>query len=186
MPVSLFPGAAPENASVSPMIRRTKPEHMTHLSGSRLVCKSHGRIAFRGMIDSLEAEILEAQALAGNMGAQWYRASLGEVLAVLREILAAEVRETALPPFTLFGLSPDDIHRQSHDTEGAFGIPHPLPSAEMGALAVRLNTLRAHIREGELLAVRFLRRRKDIVTAMNRLSSALYWLFLNRVSGKNV
>jgi ethanolamine utilization cobalamin adenosyltransferase len=47
----------------------------------------------------------------------------------------------------------------------------------MGPLALRLNTLRTKIREGELLTIRILRRRKDIITAMNRLSSAMYWLF---------
>jgi ethanolamine utilization cobalamin adenosyltransferase len=150
---------------------------MTGLSGSRLVRKTHGRIAFRGMIDSLEAEILEAEILAAGLGAEWYCASLDEVLGVLREILAAEVRETPLPPFKLFGLSLDDLHGQSHDIEGAFGFPHPVPAFSMGPLAVRLNTLRTKIREGELLTVRVLRRRKDIITAMNRLSSALYWLF---------
>ncbi|MDR0602527.1 MAG: hypothetical protein LBG42_09130 [Treponema sp.] len=155
---------------------------MTGLSGSRLVRKSHGRIAFRGMIDTLEAEVLEAQVLALREGAAWYCASLGEVLEALRKILAAEVKEEPLPPFGLFGLSLDEIHRQSHDTGGAFGFPHPLPGCSMGALAVRLNTLRARIREGELLAVRVLRRRGDIITAMNRLSSALYWLFCKCIS----
>jgi ethanolamine utilization cobalamin adenosyltransferase len=161
--------------------KRSRPEHMTHLSGSRLVRKSHGRIAFRGMIDSLEAEVLEAQCLAAEPGAERYRAFLGETLDVLREILAAEVRETPLPPFGLFGLSLEELHRQSHDTESAFGFSHPVPVYGMGPLALRLNTLRAKIREGELLAVRVLRGRKDIITAMNRLSSAMYWLFCNLV-----
>jgi ethanolamine utilization cobalamin adenosyltransferase len=157
---------------------------MTRLSGGRLVRKSHGRIAFRGMIDTLEAEVLEAQALAFGEGAPWYCASLGEVLEALRKILAAEVREEPLSPFGLFGLSLDEIRGQTHDPERAFGFPHPVPGYSMGALAVRLNTLRARIREGELLAVRVLRRREDIITAMNRLSSALYWLFCRCISGR--
>jgi ethanolamine utilization cobalamin adenosyltransferase len=57
----------------------------------------------------------------------------------------------------------------------------------MGPLALRLNTLRTRIREGELMAVRVFvpgkdSERKDIVLAMNRLSSALYWLFCRLVS----
>ncbi|MDR2371085.1 MAG: hypothetical protein LBD71_06365 [Treponema sp.] len=161
--------------------KRSKPEHMTHLSGGRLVRKSHGRIAFRGMIDSLEAEILEAQCLAAGLGAGRYCAFLGETLDVLRTILAAEVRETPLPSFSLFGFSLEELRRQSHNTESAFGFSHPVPVYGMGPLAVRLNTLRAKIREGELLAVRVLRGRKDVITAMNRLSSAMYWLFCNSV-----
>ena len=35
-----------------------KPEHMTHLRGNILVPKTHPRIAFRGGIDTLEAELL--------------------------------------------------------------------------------------------------------------------------------
>ena len=35
---------------------RTKPEDMTHLYGNRLVLKTDPRIAFRGKIDSLEAD----------------------------------------------------------------------------------------------------------------------------------
>ncbi|MDR1105313.1 MAG: hypothetical protein LBL44_03050 [Treponema sp.] len=158
------------------------PPGMTCLSGGRLVRKRCGRIAFRGMIDTLEAEVLEAQVLSLEEGAPWCCVSLGEVLEALRKILASEVKEEPLAPFGLFGLSLDEIHRQSHDPEHAFGFPHPVPGHSMGALAVRLNTLRARIREGELLAVRVLRRRKDIALAMNRLSSALYWLFCKCIS----
>ena len=38
-----------------------KPEHMTHLNGDVLVSKSHPRIAFRGAVDTLEAEIILCQ-----------------------------------------------------------------------------------------------------------------------------
>jgi ethanolamine utilization cobalamin adenosyltransferase len=156
---------------------KKKREDKTCLSGHRFVSKNHGRIAFRGMIDSLEADVLEAQVTAAGLGAEWYCASLGEMLGALRKILAAEVRERPLTPFGLFGLSLEELHRQSQDPEGVFGFPHPLPEFSMGPLALRLNTLRTRIREGELLAVKVLRRRIDIITVMNRLSSALYWLF---------
>lgn len=35
-----------------------KPEHMTHLRGNLLVPKTHPRIAFRGQLVSLQAEII--------------------------------------------------------------------------------------------------------------------------------
>ena len=45
-----------------------KPEHMTHLRGNILVPKTHPRIAFRGGIDTLEAELLLcAQAADGPL-----------------------------------------------------------------------------------------------------------------------
>jgi ethanolamine utilization cobalamin adenosyltransferase len=171
-----------------------KPEFMTHLSGNRLVPKNHGRIRFRGIIDSLEADVMEAQTLAFSLGETWYCQRLGEVLACLRGILAAEVKETILPELSLFGLSEEELHRQSHDVRGAFGIAHPVPDYTMGPLAVRLNTLRTRVREGELLAVRVFWiphadgtpegrcGREDIIRAMNRLSSAFYWLFCRCLS----
>ena len=39
-------------------VLREKPEHMTHLDGDTLVPKTHPRIAFRGEMDTLEAEIM--------------------------------------------------------------------------------------------------------------------------------
>jgi ethanolamine utilization cobalamin adenosyltransferase len=164
-----------------------KPEYMTHLSGNRLVPKDHGRIAFRGKIDSLEAAVIEAQALAVELGEAWYCEGLGEILGCLREILGSEVRERALPAFSLFGLSEGELHRQSHDVKGTFGIPHPVPDYTMGPFAARLNTLRTMVRETELLAVRVFGQggRDDIILALNRLSSAVYWLFCRYLAGKS-
>jgi ethanolamine utilization cobalamin adenosyltransferase len=165
---------------------KAKPDYMTCLTGSRLVPKSHGRIRFRGIVDSLEADVIEAQALAAGLGEGWYVEGLGEVLDCLRNILAAEVQETPLAELRLFGLSAEELHRQSHHPRETFGIDHPVPEYTMGPLAIRLNTLRTRVREGELCAVRvFWKRgalkgrpgRPDIIHAMNRLSSALYWLF---------
>jgi ethanolamine utilization cobalamin adenosyltransferase len=169
-----------------------KPEYMTHLTGSRLVPKTHGRIRLRGIIDSLEAEVIEAQALAFNLGEGWYTERLGEVLDCLRDVMAAEVKETPLPELNLFGFSAEDLHRQSHDTQKTFGMAHPVPDYTMGPLAVRLNTLRTRVREGELLAAGVFRKsgadgssgweREDIIRVLNRLSSAIYWLFCRYLS----
>ncbi|MDR3173393.1 MAG: hypothetical protein LBU19_04005 [Treponema sp.] len=171
----------------------------TSLSGNRMVSKTDGRIRFRGLIDSLEAETIEAQVLAGSLGEQYYCAALGEVLDCLRHIMAAEVKESPFAMPCLFGLSVEELHRQTHDVAGAFGLAgHPLPACEQGALAARLNTLRAHIREAELCALRVfaggerqgataageIPRREDLAMALNRLSSALYWLFCRAVRNR--
>jgi ethanolamine utilization cobalamin adenosyltransferase len=165
----------------------------TSLSGNRMVAKTDGRIRLRGLIDSLEAETIEAQILAGSLGEPYYRAALGELLDCLRHILAAEVKESPFVMPCLFGLPTEELHRQTHDVAGAFGLAgHPLPSYEQGPLAARLNTLRAHIREAELCALRIFagksgpaENREDLALALNRLSSALYWLFCRLVSGQD-
>jgi ethanolamine utilization cobalamin adenosyltransferase len=162
-----------------------KPEHMTSLSGNRLVSKAHGRIAFRGAVDSLEAEVIEAQILAEKLGEPLCREHLAGVLSCLRDILAAEVKEIPLAPPCLFGLSSDELRRQSQDVKGTFGFEHPLPDYTMGPLAARLNLLRTRVRVAELLAVRVFGpgedEREDLILAMNRLSSALYWLFCKQL-----
>ena len=175
------------------MTAAEKPEYMTSLSGGRLVSKTHGRIAFRGLIDTLEAEVIEAQVLASQMGEKEILGYLGEILEYLRAIMSAEVKETPLPPPFLFGMDADEIHRASHNSGG--GLP-ALPSYTQGPLAARINTLRAKVREAELFCVRIFGPkenpegpgaqeadepdqvpRDDIILALNRLSSALWWLF---------
>jgi len=172
----------------------TKGEHMTSLSGGRLVSKTHGRIAFRGVIDTLQAEVIEAQVLASELGKKADSTGggeslvcgcLGEILEYLRNIIAAEVKETPLPPPFLFGMDAEEIHRRSHNAGGKTFL---LPAYTQGTLAARINTLRAKLREAELLAVRVFGpgedpQREDIILALNRLSSALWWLFCEYVSG---
>ncbi|MDR1971842.1 MAG: hypothetical protein LBQ46_07960 [Treponema sp.] len=171
----------------------------TSLAGDRaedrLVSKTDRRIRFRGLIDSLEAETIEAQVLASGLGEPYYCGCLGELLAALRGILAAEVKETSFTLPDLFGFSPEELHRQTHNPAASFGLAgHPLPDYRQGSLAARLNTLRAHVREAELYAVRAFcpeaaagpaevaARREDLAQALNRLSSALYWLYCRLLS----
>ena len=158
-----------------------KSEKMTCLAGAFLVPKTNGRIVFRGLIDTLEAEVIEAQVLASELGEKEFCRHLGEVLDYLRTLMAAEVKETPLAPPFLFGMDAEEIHRASHeafisDSDGKA----ILPSYAQGALAARLNTLRAKVREVELAAVRVFDpdgERDDIILALNRLSSALWWLY---------
>jgi ethanolamine utilization cobalamin adenosyltransferase len=176
-----------------------KPEHMTSLSGDRLVPKTHGRIIFRGLIDTLEADVIEAQVLASRLGEIETRGRLGEALGYLRAVMAAEVRETPLPPPFLFGMDAEELRAVSHAACGAdSGAPPaaPLPSYTDGPLAARLNTLRAKTREAELRAAAVFgpketdghgavcgavsgeAERGDIILGLNRLSSAFWFLYM--------
>ena len=170
-------------------INGKKPEYMTNLYGNVLVPKTHGRIIFRGLVDTLQAEIIEAQVLASGLGEKESCDKLGEILSFLRALMAAEVKEIPLPPLFLFGMDVEEIHRQSHEAVicNAEGKP-ALPDYTHGPLTARLNTLRARARETELFSVRVFgpeganeaglasKEREDIVLALNRLSSALWLL----------
>ena len=168
---------------------REKPEEMTHLRGNLLVKKSSPRIAFRGKLDSLEAAILEAQALAHRQNAPAVRDGLGEVLEHLRLVLGAEVKDQPLEEVPILGMDQARLRQVSHNVKGAFGIDHPIPSWEMGELALRLNTLRTQVRETELAAAVAFEApgetpRPDIIRALNRLSSAVYILFCKLLAEK--
>lgn len=168
---------------------REKPEEMTHLRGNLLVKKTHPRIAFRGQLDSLEAALLEAQWLAHRENAPGVRDDLGEVLDHVRRVLGAEVKNQPLEESPLMGMDQAALRRTSHDVRGSFGIDHPIPSWEMGELALRLNTLRTRVREAELAAAAAFEApgeapREDILREMNRLSSAVYIILCKLLSGK--
>jgi ethanolamine utilization cobalamin adenosyltransferase len=159
-----------------------KPEHLTHLSGDRLVSKGHPRIAFRGKMDSLQAKILEVQIRAVEHGNRTLVGELEELLGFVRSLLAAEVTERPVEERTLFGLELDEIRAMSHNPKRASGFGHIRPHYSTGALCVALNALRTEAREVELAAFRAFSvddgvlERPDILRALNRLSSALYIL----------
>ena len=166
-----------------------KPEHMTQLFDNQLVAKNHPRILFRGKLDSLEAAILEAQALAHRQNAPAVRDGLGEVLEQVHLVLGAEVKDQPLEEVPILGMDQARLRQVSHNVKGAFGIDHPIPSWEMGELALRLNTLRTQVRETELAAAVAFEApgetpRPDIIRALNRLSSAVYILFCKLLAEK--
>ena len=164
---------------------REKPEDMTHLRGNLLVPKTHPRIAFRGRLDSLEACILELQALADSEGNKELCAQLGELLDHVRCVLGAEVKDQTLEPKKLFGYDHSQLRYVSHHVKEELGIDHPVPDYRMGMTALKLNTLRTCIREAELAAAAaFPGNRPDLIEEMNRLSSGAYILFCRQVAGK--
>ena len=156
-----------------------KPEHMTHLNGDYLVAKTHPRIAFRGWVDALEAQLL-----LGGKECPHLQRELGEILALTRQILRCDVLEEPLKLTGLCGLTEAEMRKQSHFPQDYFGIPHFMPEfADKGTVLV-LNRIRTLSRQTELSAQHaFVDRdgnptREDILQALNRISSMLYILML--------
>lgn len=166
-----------------------KPENMTHLHGNVLVSKTHPQIAFRGMLDSLEAKIMSLQVAASENGLHRLTDALDEVLAYVRQILSAEVLDKELGEIHLLGLDSAGLRYESHHIKEIYGIPHPMPEYRMGRICIGLNELRTFVRETELAAARAFQSgdtctRPDIVEAMNRLSSVIYILFCRQLTGR--
>jgi ethanolamine utilization cobalamin adenosyltransferase len=169
---------------------RKKPEQLTHLRGRLLVSKDHPRIAFRGMMDGLQAKILETQIAACRSGRRDVAEALEEFLDFARRLLAAEVKEAPFGAPRLLGLEDEDLREASHDPQKHCGARHVFPSYRMGETVVALNALRAFAREAELCAVRAFAAdrgdtaRPDIVRALNRFSSAVYVMICRMASGE--
>ena len=163
-----------------------KPEHMTHLRGNVLVMKDHPRIAFRGMIDALEAELLLCmKEAAGTEVLQ----DLKEILQFVRELIPADVMGSAVKPWTLCGLTPDELREHSHFPQKYYGQPHFMPDENDSRLLLALNKARTVVRQTELRAFDAFKtkdgalEREDILLALNRLSSLL-WILMIREKAK--
>lgn len=154
-----------------------KPEHMTHLNGEFLVSKIHPRIAFRGAMDTLEAELLLCQQQTGET-------RLGEILDLARLLVRCDVLEEPVPEKPLCGLSQDELRARSHLPQKYYGQPHFMPSQEDSQRVLLLNRVRCFARAAELAAVRAFSDRDgnptrvDILRALNRMSSMLYLLMI--------
>lgn len=158
-----------------------KPEHMTHLRANVLVFKDHPRIAFRGMIDALEAELLLCGRAALDAGLTRTATELEEILGFVRHLIRCDVLEEPLPEFALCGLTADELRAQSHNPQKYYDQPHFMPAASDSRMLLKLNRLRTLVRQTELAAYAAFRdmdgnvTRPDLVQALNRLSS-LIWI----------
>ena len=159
---------------------REKPENYTHLRGNILVPKTHPVIAFRGAMDTLQAELLLSQAAAPAM-----RRELGEILELARRILSREVMEEPLEETTLCGLTAGQQRKHSHVPQEYYGQPHFMPEVTDGAAILQLNRARCAARSAELAAAKAFAdgQRPDIQQALNRMSSMIYILMI-RVKAK--
>ena len=157
-----------------------KPEHMTHLNGDVLVPKTHPRIAFRGAMDALEAELLLCQL---NLGDPWKK-QVEEVLIFARELVRCDVLEEPVSRKTLCGMTEAELRSRSHRPQDFYGQIHFMPAVADGAAVLWLNRARCAARNAELAAVRAFADREgnptrlDILQALNRMSSMLYILMI--------
>ena len=162
-----------------------KPEEMTHLKSDVLVDKTHPRIAFRGAVDTLEAELL----LAAHLAVQEQEKRLAQDLGDPCPGAAAHpLRRTgrAGGNFHLCGLSEGELRRRSHLPQQYYDQPHFMPEPTDSRLLLKLNRTRTMARQAELAACRAFRdgegrcTRRDIVCALNRVSSTVYLLMIQR------
>ena len=158
-----------------------KPEHMTHLYGDVLVPKTHPRILFRGKMDTLESELILCQLADKSL-----EGPVGEILGLARQIIRCEVLGEPLKWDTLCGLTESEQRKRSHFPQEYYGQPHFMPSFADGMVIARLNRARCAAREAELASVTaFADRegnitRQDIPQALNRMSSMLYLLMIQK------
>ena len=187
--IEIFPAqqAKPERwRLLSGGFAEEKPEHMTHLNGEVLVPKTHPRIAFRGMMDMLEAEILLCQAQeTGTL-----RQQLGQILELARNILRWDVLEEPAAVQPLCGLTEGELRQRSHRPQEYYGQPHFMPNGEDSLSVLRLNRVRCAVRQAELAAMHAfcdregLPTRPDLLQALNRMSSMVYLLMIQQKANR--
>ncbi|MDO5562643.1 MAG: ATP-binding protein [Synergistaceae bacterium] len=161
-----------------------KPEHMTQLHRNELVAKDHPRIYFRGRLDSSQALVVLAQVtIKDEDGANSAKlmVDLGDILATLREIMRCDVLDQPFRQDKVIGYSLEELRDRSHNPMKYFSVKQMvLPDYSLGKTYALLNQLRTDIRETEVAATRAFRLsrnvydRKDIIEALNRLSSAVH------------
>lgn len=169
---------------------KEKPEHMTHLRGNLLVFKDHPRIAFRGAIDSLEAEIIMTQIIAEKQKLPQLIRDLEEIIKFIRNLLRCEVSGEPVGEFELQGLDAKELREHSHHPSQYYGMRHFLPNYKQGEIVAYLNKLRTLTRETELIAYKAFKdeygqtNREDIIKSLNRLSSLFWIMMFKYLTGK--
>ena len=153
---------------------REKPEDYTHLRGNLLVHKTHPVIAFRGAVDTLEAELLLAQAAVP----QPVQRDVGEILQLARNVIRWDVLEEPAKLDKLCGLTEAQLRQRSHHPQEYYGVPHFMPAYTDGPAILQLNRARCAARNAELAAVAAYPHRTDLLQVMNRISSMLYLLMI--------
>lgn len=169
----------------------TKPDDYTHLFDNRsLVRKDHPVIRWRGKLDLLYAQVLEAAVEARRAQMGNLERDLRDVLRYLRALMSAEVSGKPVPDLVIQGFGAEEMHRLSHHTCEFFGVGWVEPDPDLGPVASRLNLARAYCREVEIAALDCFavethlspENRDRLIHGLNRLSNALYVLVCKTVA----
>lgn len=167
-----------------------KPEHLSQVDAGHFAPKTSPRFIFRGKMDTLHAQTLLATAQARRFNFPQLAAQLDSLAAYCREITSAEYHGRTVSPLALGGKTEADIHDITHHPQKYLGIAHVVPTANNHEMLLVLNLLRAQSRETELTAVHTFTdadghpTRPDLLQALNRFSSAVYYLELLFAAGK--
>lgn len=164
-----------------------KPDALTQLDACHLAPKTHPRIRLRAALDELQAWTLLVASTADADGAVELADALETVAAYCRELVAAEYGERPAAALVVAGVDEADIHADTHDPAGRLGTPHLVPSRTDAPVLLWLNLLRCRVRTAEILALEAFGSPHhpygaSVVHALNRLSSAVYWLELRHVT----
>lgn len=167
-----------------------KPAHMAQLDATHFAPKTAPRFVFRGKMDTLHAQFLLTAAQARRFNLPELVDYLATMSAYCREITSAEYHQREVAPLQLAGLSEAELRERSHWPDRTLGIPHVVPGPGDHEMLLQLNLLRCQVRETELAAAAVFAgpdgqpARTDLMVALNRLSSAVYYLILLFKAGK--
>ena len=167
-----------------------KPGHMSQLDSGHFGPKTAPRFFFRGKMDTLHAQFLLAVAQAQRFNLPDLADYLTSLAAYCREITSAEYNQRQVAPLQLAGLTEAQIRERTHWPERTLGLSHVVPGPGDHELLLQLNLLRCQTRETELVTASVFSgpdgqpTRPDLMQALNRLSSAVYYLVLLLKAGK--
>lgn len=168
-----------------------KPEHMTQISGNILVNKNDKRIIFRGKLDSLKSKWLILQKELENYGNEKLNKDMESVTDFIKKIVLAEVLDTELEEIKVLGETLDKIKEMSHNPKKFFEIGHMFDiSVKNSMLVLKLNEMRSNCRECEITGVtaflteKGIDEKKEMLKALNRLSSVIYVMMLKGEKGE--
>ena len=180
-------GKSQAEEKARPSLRKTgvASEHLTHLDAHTLVAKSHPRILLRGKLDTLIAlTVLAEHDFDREQHYPWLHAYLADIRSAAGRLLRDEVTGEDSAAVSLGNVDAEMLHAISHNPLRYLGHDHIVPAREHGRNVALLNLLRAQAREVEVEVVRAFTTpeqritRPALLTAANRLSSALYVLML--------
>lgn len=169
----------------------SKPEHMTQLTGNKLVPKNHLRIIFRGKLDSLQSLIIRNQtAIAKNPRRSKLLEDLEDIMKILQNIMRCDVLDEPFTIERIIGLTHAELREHSHNPMKFYNIRQMiLPHYTLGEEYAILNQIRTAIRECEISAVNAYQvgndyTHQDILEEFNRLSSALHIMMCKYLAGE--